>query len=293
MTCSVKVCFPLSDNWRNTNGATHDIIGGVREDRFKEPGRYGDGRGGYGLSLLVKPMTSTGRTVSRPGAQRLRSQTARSSNIGIGSFPVVSLSQARDKALENKRTLAEGCRPSKLCREYADLRGDCRQGDCASRRELARQRQVRKAMAGQFADLCLYPTARQQARCLYHGRRRPGSAHADLECEAGDGAASPPTDRTGLFVRDSAGPSPRQSSRRRYRRGFARQRGSQEASTGAAACGGRRPLVKIRESGAGQSAKAGALVCRPNGIQKRRSTGRTMGRNRHSVSGRGRSRARA
>ena len=26
----------------------------------REPGRYGDGRGGYGLSLLVKP-TSTGR----------------------------------------------------------------------------------------------------------------------------------------------------------------------------------------------------------------------------------------
>ena len=76
---------------------------------IREPGRYGDGRGGYGLSLLVKPMTSTGRT-SRTWSQRLR-VNGQIVAVGLGSFPVVSLSQARDKALENKRTLAEGVDP--------------------------------------------------------------------------------------------------------------------------------------------------------------------------------------
>ena len=77
--------------------------------RIREPGRYGDGRGGYGLSLLVKAMTSTGRT-SRTWSQRLR-VNGQIVAVGLGSFPVVSLSQARDKALENKRTLAEGVDP--------------------------------------------------------------------------------------------------------------------------------------------------------------------------------------
>ena len=76
---------------------------------IREPGRYGDGRGGYGLTLLVKAMTSTGRT-SRTWSQRLR-VNGQIVAVGLGSFPVVSLSQARDKALENKRTLAEGVDP--------------------------------------------------------------------------------------------------------------------------------------------------------------------------------------
>ena len=55
------------------------------------PGRYGDGRGGYGLSLLVKPMAS-----------------GRLSNIGLGRYPVVSLSEARAAALKNARAVAQG-----------------------------------------------------------------------------------------------------------------------------------------------------------------------------------------
>ena len=38
--------------------------------KVKTPGRYGDGRGGYGLSLLVKT-TASGR-ISRSWTQRLR-----------------------------------------------------------------------------------------------------------------------------------------------------------------------------------------------------------------------------
>ena len=76
---------------------------------IREPGRYGDGRGGYGLSLLVKPMTSTGR-VSRTFAQRLRID-GQIVNIGIGSFPIVSLAEARAAAFENRRALAKGFDP--------------------------------------------------------------------------------------------------------------------------------------------------------------------------------------
>ena len=49
----------------------------------KRLGRYGDGRGGHGLSLLVKP-TTTGR-LSKTWTQRLRIH-GRAVNIGLGSY---------------------------------------------------------------------------------------------------------------------------------------------------------------------------------------------------------------
>ncbi len=74
----------------------------------KHPGRYGDGRGGHGLSLLVKP-TTTDR-MSKTWAQRLRIN-GRAVNIGLGSYPVVTLAEARKKALANRRTAAQGSDP--------------------------------------------------------------------------------------------------------------------------------------------------------------------------------------
>ena len=73
-----------------------------------KPGRYGDGRGGHGLSLLVKP-TTTGR-VSRTWAQRLRID-GKPVSLGLGSFPVVTLAEARAKALANARGVAQGKDP--------------------------------------------------------------------------------------------------------------------------------------------------------------------------------------
>ena len=71
-------------------------------------GRYGDGRGGYGLSLLVQP-TSTGR-LSKTWSQRLRI-AGRPFNIGLGAYPVVTLAEARKAALENRRAVARGRDP--------------------------------------------------------------------------------------------------------------------------------------------------------------------------------------
>ena len=74
----------------------------------KRPGRYGDGRGSHGLSLLVRP-TTNGR-YSKTWSQRLYIN-ARPVMVGLGSYPVVTLGEARDKALENRRALAQGKDP--------------------------------------------------------------------------------------------------------------------------------------------------------------------------------------
>ena len=75
------------------------------------PGRYGDGRGGHGLSLLVKPMTSTGR-ISRSWSQRVRID-GRVRSVGLGAYPAVTLAEARRRALRNAQEVAEGRDPLK------------------------------------------------------------------------------------------------------------------------------------------------------------------------------------
>ncbi len=69
------------------------------------PGRYGDGRGGFGLSLLVK-RTKNGRW-SKTWSQRLRINGVLITR-GLGSFPLVSLAMARDKAFENAQQAEQG-----------------------------------------------------------------------------------------------------------------------------------------------------------------------------------------
>ena len=71
-------------------------------------GRFGDGRGGLGLSLLVKG-TRTGRW-SKTWSQRLRISGV-AFNLGLGRFPVVMLSEARALALENARAVQQGRDP--------------------------------------------------------------------------------------------------------------------------------------------------------------------------------------
>ena len=75
---------------------------------INRPGRYGDGRGSHGLSLLVKP-TANGRW-SRTWAQRLRIG-GMAVSLGLGSYPAVSLALARERALANRQTVEEGRDP--------------------------------------------------------------------------------------------------------------------------------------------------------------------------------------
>ena len=72
-------------------------------------GRYGDGgHGGLGLYLRAHRMKS-GR-VSKSWGQRIR-VGGKPTNLGLGSYPVVTLKEAREKALENRRAIHWGHDP--------------------------------------------------------------------------------------------------------------------------------------------------------------------------------------
>ncbi|MDE3263051.1 MAG: tyrosine-type recombinase/integrase [Acidobacteriota bacterium] len=71
----------------------------------REPGRYGDGRGSGGLSLLVR--RTTGGDLAKSWAQRIIVD-GRARNIGLGTWPHVSLVQAREKCILNRVARRQG-----------------------------------------------------------------------------------------------------------------------------------------------------------------------------------------
>ena len=77
-------------------------------NKVSKPGRYGDGHGGHGLSLLVKERAGGG--VRKMFTQRLRIN-GKPCDLGLGPYPVVTLKQARAKALENRRAAFNGLDP--------------------------------------------------------------------------------------------------------------------------------------------------------------------------------------
>ncbi len=79
-------------------------------ETVKEPGSYGDGRGGYGLSLFVE-RRANGR-LSKTWRQRVRID-GKPINLGLGTYPIVTLKEAREKALANRRTIEQGIDPRK------------------------------------------------------------------------------------------------------------------------------------------------------------------------------------
>ena len=77
-------------------------------EAVKQPGRFSDGRGSYGLMLNVHTATD-GRT-TKSWIQRIW-LNGKAKQIGLGPYPVVSLSEARKAALENKRIVFSGRDP--------------------------------------------------------------------------------------------------------------------------------------------------------------------------------------
>ena len=75
----------------------------------KTASRYGDGQGGFGLSLLVKARAS-GEGFSKTFSQRLRVH-GRPVYIGLGAYPLIRLSEAREIAIDNARMAAHGGDP--------------------------------------------------------------------------------------------------------------------------------------------------------------------------------------
>ena len=86
------------------------------------PGRYGDGYGGHGLSLLVKPAAHGG--LSKSWAQAIR-RHGRTTSVGLGAYPVVTLAAAREKALDNARAVAEGRDPRRRTRRVPTFAQAC------------------------------------------------------------------------------------------------------------------------------------------------------------------------
>ena len=74
----------------------------------KRPGKYGDGHGGHGLSLLVRALDRGG--VSRTWLQRIRI-AGRITNLGFGPLSLVSLAEARTQARTNARDVRAGRDP--------------------------------------------------------------------------------------------------------------------------------------------------------------------------------------
>ena len=72
------------------------------------PGRHGDGRGSHGLSLLFEPMKLGGHSRTRNRRLRINGKPV---SIGLGSFPDITLAEARRAALENRRAVARGHDP--------------------------------------------------------------------------------------------------------------------------------------------------------------------------------------
>ena len=79
---------------------THTFVKSVTR-----PGRYGDGRGGLGLSVLVKKNAAGG--LNKTWSQRLRIGR-KIATLGLGSFPVVTLADARKRVLDNARRVYHG-----------------------------------------------------------------------------------------------------------------------------------------------------------------------------------------
>ena len=73
-----------------------------------QPGQYGDGRGGHGLRLRVRKRSSW--RLSKDWAQRLRINRELI-QIGLGAYPIVSLAEARERALANRRAVDQGRDP--------------------------------------------------------------------------------------------------------------------------------------------------------------------------------------
>ena len=113
----------------------------------KTASRYGDGPGGFGLSLLVKARAGEG--YSKTFSQRLRVH-GRPVYIGMGAYPLVRLSEAREIAFDNARTAAKGGDPRQpkvsTVPTFAEMAEDVIQKS-ASKRVAAGNREWRSALA--------------------------------------------------------------------------------------------------------------------------------------------------
>ena len=160
-----------------------------------QPGRYLDG---LGLSLLVTP------TGGRCWIQRL-TVAGRVRELGLGGYPVVTLAQAREKALANKRLARQGGDPlAEKRKRAAPTFAEAAAQVLALHPSRLAQRQTRRPMGNYPASIRL-PAAGRPARAYHHRCGCTGRPGADLAHESRDGQAGPATDRGSDEVGGRAG----------------------------------------------------------------------------------------
>ena len=69
------------------------------------PGRFGDGHGSHGLTLVVRDRAGGGL---RSFCQQRIVINGKKTTVGLGNFPIITLKVARDKAFHNARKIALG-----------------------------------------------------------------------------------------------------------------------------------------------------------------------------------------
>ena len=105
-----------------------------------DPKIYWDGRGGHGLYLIVRNYAKKRQNgkVSKSWAQHLTIDGKRRA-FGLGSYPLVTLAQARNKALENAQAIQRGEAP----RKKAVAEGTPTFGECLDRAIAVKRRDWR------------------------------------------------------------------------------------------------------------------------------------------------------
>ena len=204
------------------------------------PGRYGDGRGGHGLSLLVKPASTGG--FSKSWAQRIRLD-GKAANVGLGAYPVVTLARARQKALANARIVSEGRDPRDRGSRAPTFEQAVEKVIEIHAENWKERRQVRRPVARQPAGL-RGTEDRREARGPHQHRRRHGGAAADLVDQAGDRKARPAAHRRGHEMGGRAGLPRGQPRRGRHLRRAAQEQRPPPTLEGTAARAGRRGAPK-------------------------------------------------
>ena len=101
-----------------TGPHTVQRLSAVKVERLKEPGMYPDGKGLY---FRIKPTGSKGWILRYQLDGRRR-------DMGLGSYPDVSLAEARKKAEEARKARHDGRDPLEARKAERQLRGSPRPG---------------------------------------------------------------------------------------------------------------------------------------------------------------------
>ena len=161
-----------------------------RAETLRKPGRYQAGDTVY----LVVAKGRTGR-VNKRWVQRLHVQGKRR-DISIGTYPAVTLSEARERAHNNRLTAKRGGDPSgraSTVPTFADVSAKVDQGGQwrGRIRETRRRTLARYAarLMGRPVDPSTRSTGRPCSRCS--GRSTATSPRPESSCAVGSGACSP------------------------------------------------------------------------------------------------------